>query len=503
MAAFSIENSATKRPFQSKFAKGCFSEIVLVYSHPYDRFLFNQTTQRYSVSTFLEDLKTRYGGIDSVLLWPTYPLSGLDDRSQYEIFEALPGGIDGLRELVEDMHEQGVRVLFPFNGWDQFTRPGPLRRPDALRWAALLNATNADGANADSAKGEAKDDTQNDGVIHLTEDFYSNTVANGKPAAWQCEGGPSPENPVALNWQVMDIGYWGGMEGKYTGGGGGSWSYAPAVDKWKWMDTRRITVISDRYAMNKTDILQHAYFNAVGWESWENIWGNWNGVVPADGEALRRSARILRYFGRLGFTSSPDWEPHTTEVIQTETVFASKWPLGEESLWTIVNRGSRNVSGPQLRLSVTDSTVAYSYFDCYHGKPLYPIISSRSTEDDTAWIELSFPIEALGYGCVFATPEHPPLPFFDFLSEMAVMTAKPLASFDKTWKALQQTIDPVERISDAADQHPAGMVLVKGAPYEFNSSGVEIEGGVCKNGTANSNQMATFVEFSIENAEMM
>jgi hypothetical protein len=68
--------------------------------------------------------------------------------------------------------------------------------------------------------------------------------------------------------QVMNIGYWGGMLGGYTGGGGGRWSFAPATDKWKWLDSRLVTVISDRYSMNKTDNLQHAFFNAVGYESW-------------------------------------------------------------------------------------------------------------------------------------------------------------------------------------------------------------------------------------------
>ena len=196
------------------------TNFVQPQSHPYDRFFFNETTQRYTVDRFLQDLTMRYGGIDSVLVWPTYPLLGLDDRNQYEIFEALPGGLPALRGMVQDMHKRGVKVLFPWNGWDQFTHPDVLNRSDAVRWAALLNATDADGANADSAKGG---DQQNDGTVHLSEDFYSITVANGKPIAWQCEGGPSPENPVSLNWQVMDIGYWGGMEGHYSGGGGGDW----------------------------------------------------------------------------------------------------------------------------------------------------------------------------------------------------------------------------------------------------------------------------------------
>ena len=128
--------------------------------------------------------------------------------------------------MVGEMHAHGVRVLWPWNGWDQFTRPDPEGRPDAQRVAALINETNLDGANADSAKSCKKGECDK-GVVQLTEEFYTDTVAIGRPAAWQCEGGPTPDHPDALNWQVMNIGYWGGMEGGYIGGGGGTWSFAP------------------------------------------------------------------------------------------------------------------------------------------------------------------------------------------------------------------------------------------------------------------------------------
>ena len=65
--------------------------------------------------------------------------------------------------------------------------------------------------------------------------------------------------------------------------------------------------ISHRWNRDKTDDLQFAFFNGVGWESWENIWGIWNGITPRDGEATRRVATIERGVAR--FLDSPDWEP--------------------------------------------------------------------------------------------------------------------------------------------------------------------------------------------------
>ena len=65
--------------------------------------------------------------------------------------------------------------------------------------------------------------------------------------------------------------------------------------------------ISDRWKRDKTDDLQFAFFNGVGWESWENIWGIWNGITPRDGEAIRRVATMERAVAP--FLDQQDWEP--------------------------------------------------------------------------------------------------------------------------------------------------------------------------------------------------
>ena len=45
------------------------------------------------------------------------------------------------------------------------------------------------------------------------------------------------------------------------------------------------------------------------------MWGVWNQITARDGEAIRRVGILLRYFGRLGFLQSPDWEPFSLDVI--------------------------------------------------------------------------------------------------------------------------------------------------------------------------------------------
>ena len=38
--------------------------------------------------------------MDAALLWPTYPMLGIDDRNAYDMIRSLPGGIDALRAVV-------------------------------------------------------------------------------------------------------------------------------------------------------------------------------------------------------------------------------------------------------------------------------------------------------------------------------------------------------------------------------------------------------------------
>ena len=75
-----------------------------------------------------------------------------------------------------------------------------------------------------------------------------------------------------------------------------------------------MTHICERWAQDRTDGLQYAYFNGAGYESWENIWGMWNGFTPRDGSALKRVSTNLRKFGNLIMDKDTQWTPHIPVV---------------------------------------------------------------------------------------------------------------------------------------------------------------------------------------------
>lgn len=396
-----------------------------------DRYFYDPVAGKYTVDRYVNDLEKRYGGIDAVLIWPTYPNMGIDSRNQHDMIRSMPGGIAGVRQMVADFHRRGVHVLFPMMMWDQGTRDPGMPWPEAI--ANLMAEVGADGVNGDTQDG-----------VPLA--FSLAADKTGHPLAFEPEGGPSDE---ALAWNVMT---WGQYEFPFT----------PLVDKYKWIEPRHMVNISDRWNRNKTDDLQFAFFNGVGWESWENIWGIWNGITAHDAEATRRVATMERAIAP--FLVSPNWEPMSPML--RYGVYASRWPLGDQAIWTIVNRNEYDLDGDQMEVPPMES---YRYFDLYHGTELKP-----ETRPDRRTI-LSFPIEAKGYGAVLQTKNPPDQEFSTLMSTMKKITATPLASYSHEWRVLPQRLIPIQA-TNAARTAPEGMVKIPEADFLFRVSGIEIEG---------------------------
>jgi gamma-glutamyl hercynylcysteine S-oxide synthase len=396
-----------------------------------DRYFYDPVGRKYTVDRYLDDLVKRYGGIDAVLIWPTYPNMGIDNRNQHDLIRSMPGGLDSVKQMIADFHRRGVRVLFPMMMWDQGTRDPGESWPNAI--AKLMAEIGADGINGDTQDG-----------VPLAFSVASDQA--GHTLAFEPEGGPADE---ALEWNVMT---WGQYQ----------FPFAPLVDKYKWLEPRHMVNISDRWNRDKTNDLQFAFFNGIGWESWENIWGIWNGITPRDAEATRRVAAIERAVAP--FLISSGWEPMSPML--RDGIFASRWPLAEQTVWTIVNRNQYNVDGPEMEVS---EETGWRYFDLYHGSEL------KAESDPTGRRVLSFPVEAYGYGAILATKTEPDAKLQRLLSEMKEFTRTSLSSYSHEWKVLDQEIVPMAA-TKAASTAPAGMIKIPEGDFLFKVSGIEIEG---------------------------
>ena len=137
-----------------------------------DRYFYDPVAGKYTVDRYLDDVEKRYGGIDAVLVWPTYPNIGIDSRNQFDMFHDMPGGIEGIKKMVDDFHRRSVRVLFPVMLWDQGTHdPG---KPEQTVLAEQLAAVGADGVNGDT-------------MIAVPRSFRVASDKTGRPLAFEPE----------------------------------------------------------------------------------------------------------------------------------------------------------------------------------------------------------------------------------------------------------------------------------------------------------------------------
>jgi iron(II)-dependent oxidoreductase len=419
-------DSEYRRP-ELQWAQSSFMQPQMMVE---DLYFFDRTTGKYTVDRYLDDVNKRYGGIDSVLIWQSYPNIGIDNRSQYDLIRALPGGIPALRAMIDDFHKRGVRVLFPMMMWDQGTRAEGI--PNWQATAEIMAQIGADGVNGDTMSG-------------IPRAFREASDKTGHPLVFEPEGYPSANEMLAYN--NMSWGYW-------------RYPFTPLVSEGKLLEPRHMINISDRWNRSKTDDLQFAFFNGVGLETWENVWSIWNGITPRGAETIRRVAAIDRAFST--FLTSQAWEPLTpTEQFG---VFASAWPLGNETLFTLVNRNEYTLTGPQLELPYKPGM---HYYDLWHGAELTP-------ERRAQTVTLDFDIEAHGFGAIVVTPELKNRAIQALMATARTWNATPLNSLSDQWKPLPQQITPVAKTTPLSN--PRNMIEIPAADFLFRVNGTEIEG---------------------------
>jgi iron(II)-dependent oxidoreductase len=390
----------------------------------HDLYFYDRAKAKYTVDRYLDDVDTRYGGIDSVLLWHTYPNLGIDNRNQFDLFRDLPGGVPAVRTMIERFHQRGMRVLFPVMMWDQGTRDEGVS--DQVAMAKELADVGADGINGDTMFG-------------ITRGFRVASDQTGHPLALEPELGPISDEMLIYN--------------NLSWGEGWKHEFLPPVSRDKWLESRHMVNIVNRWVHDRNDDLQQAFFNGVGYVSWENIWGIWNGITPRDGEALRRMAAIERTLGSL--LNSSEWEPYSST--ENFGVLASKFPSAHAVAWTLVNRNHYAVAGRQL---ITTAMPGAHFYDLWHGVEL-------TAEPVGSAVALSFELEANGFGAVLETN----VP----LSKPLQQSTKPLAGYSSAWETLPQTMTAIAAAVNAGPM-PASMLLIPAADFVFRVVGIEIEG---------------------------
>ena len=425
-------DSEFTRP-ELQWTQRVFSQVQLLI---WDRSFYDPQKGEYTVDRFLNETEARIGPIDAVLIWHVYPNLGVDDRNQFDLLRDLPGGIPGLKNMVDQFHSRGVKVFFPVLAWDSGTRDGS---DPAATLSQLLKDIGADGINFDTLE-------------TVPYQFRQVSDAMGHPLALEPQFQP---RDASLAWTNISWNDWVTWEGK-------PYPFSPMVSKDKWMEPRHAVLVTDRFTRDKTDSLQHAFFNGQGYATLENLWGFWYPNSPRDSETILRFTRIER--AMADYLVSPDWQPDAPTL--QFGVFASRFPTASGTLWTIVNRNEFNVSGSQLAVPLQ---TGWHYYDLWHGKELTPLLNGSTAT-------LSFDLESLGFSAVVATPNAPSVQLRALLTYMSERSRRPLSSYSRDWLAVPQNLvetKPTRPVSTP----PLGMIRIPPGDFDFRVSGIEIEGG--------------------------
>jgi gamma-glutamyl hercynylcysteine S-oxide synthase len=396
-----------------------------------DRFFFDAATGQYTVDRYLDDLTQRFGGLDSVLIWYVYPNIGIDERNQTDLAHDLPGGLAGLKHAVDAFHARGVRVFLPTKPWDHGTREHHESDWEAI--ARIVEAVGADGINGDTYNG-------------VPRAFFDACERRGRYVVLQPESTISCEEQ--LIWNVQS---WGKKVPQ---------DVVPVVAKFKWLEPRHMINLENRWSRDRNNDLQYCFFNGVGYNAWENVWGIWNGFTDRDAATLKRIATLYR--GLAPLLVSRDWRPYAPTL--QAGVFASSFPVGGQRLWTLVNRNEYVVDGEQIAVEHAEGT---RYFDAWNGVEVQP----RLAEGQAIF---SLALEPRGFGALLAVAAGEGVDAA-LLARMAELARTPLQSLDKTWKPLTQQLVDIAPTTPAATA-PEGMVEIPAGDFDFAVGGVEVEG---------------------------
>ncbi|ETP03501.1 hypothetical protein F441_19543, partial [Phytophthora nicotianae CJ01A1] len=427
-----------------------------------DRSIYDRETQQYTVDKYVDEMQSRVGPIDSVLIWPAYPNIGVDNRNQWDLLRDLPGGVEGVKGVIADFHRRGIRVIIPYNPWDIGTR-------DESGVEDMVRMYNADIT------------TLTETIPELQADGFNGDTMYGVPKAFYNCSNPlvaAPEGGVPTAYISHNPMSWGYFFG---------YSHFPPVARAKFLESRHMVQICARWSLDRTAELLTAFFNGAGYVVWENVWGIWNAMTEREDETAKRMFAILRKFGTI--VSTGQWTPYY--AMKGDGLFASAFTLSTESLYTVISTVEKEMTY-ELPLPADQSGDEIRIYDVYHGVEL-----KKQTGNSTNGTVVKVMLEPRAFGAVYVTKSGNDLT--EFLNQMQAMTTKPLAKYSTTRSLLQQQLirSSTSNTSTSTD-NSEDMVRVSGtANWWFNVSGVQIE--PVSAWTPNFAQYGTGVQFPWEN----
>lgn len=330
----------------------------------YDKSFYDFSKGRYRIDEYLDEGEREFGGYDVLLLWQSYPRLGIDRRNQFDFYREMPGGIPGLKGLVDRCHTRGVRVFINYNPWDQATRRETKTDGEAL--AEIVAAIGADGVFLDT-------------MGTITPEIKEALERVNPAIVFDPEGVPPTSHLQSITGSWLQRGQSPSAQLR-----------PPQVPVIRWIEPRFIYRSIHRTMISKREFLHRHLFYGVGQVIWENVFGFWNPWIAEDRTLQRKIVRILRNH-QDAFTDL-NWTPFIGTLIPG--VFANRWIAGDKTVYTLYNNNDQPVQGPVLKVPLGRE---YKVYDLLNGNLVDAALLS-----DSAYLPVS--ISAKESACLVVLP---------------------------------------------------------------------------------------------------
>jgi iron(II)-dependent oxidoreductase len=291
----------------------------------WERNYYSSKDSSYHLREFLEDKQKLYGGDDIFAIWPTWPVLGLDKRTQWELFESLPGGIKMQTVLSALSHSLGTKYFISYNPWDDKTEKKSLQS-----MSDFIQRIDADGVVLD---------TRAEGSETLQK-----AVDDAKPGViLYSEGMAVPQD----------------MQGIIAGRVHNDIYYPPLLNLNKFM--KPDFAIFRVAEVNKERIRREynaALFNGYGIEI--NVMRPGRpGWIDDDYRYWGKCVRILKE--NTDNFNSYDWMPLITSL--KDKIYINKWPAAKKTIYTILSLLPEGFHGA---LFDAENKKGYHYIDVWN-----------------------------------------------------------------------------------------------------------------------------------------
>ena len=229
-----------ERPGHAEYRKKVITHFTMAFDHDF----YDPLGNRYRLTELLARGEREFGGYDALLFWHGYPRLGVDPRDEWAMYQGLPGGLEGLRGLVDEANQQGVWVFLSFNPWDVIGG----REDLGAAQAEVMARTGANGTYLDIMRGATGELRR---VFDRVDPDIVFSSENRPPFAGLAFSTGSQEDHEYI-------------------------TQMPRLDLLRFVLPEHNISNTERMGRNRTHQIRNTIFNLVGLTVWEDIFGEVN-----------------------------------------------------------------------------------------------------------------------------------------------------------------------------------------------------------------------------------